>query len=27
MGGRIGFDTEMGRGSAFWIEFPLLDTG
>ncbi len=25
MGGRIGFDTEMGRGTTFWIEFPALN--
>jgi PAS domain S-box-containing protein len=23
-GGRIGFDTEAGRGTTFWIEFPAL---
>ena len=21
MGGRIGFDTELGRGTTFWVEF------
>jgi PAS domain S-box-containing protein len=24
MGGNIGFDTEIGKGTIFWIEFPLL---
>lgn len=27
MGGRIGFDTEVGRGSRFWIEFPIETAG
>jgi signal transduction histidine kinase len=22
MGGTVGFDTEVGRGSVFWIELP-----
>jgi signal transduction histidine kinase len=22
MGGRIGFDTEIGKGTTFWVEFP-----
>jgi signal transduction histidine kinase len=24
MGGRIGFDTELGRGTTFWVEFPMI---
>ena len=24
MGGRIGFDTELGRGTTFWVEFPKI---
>ena len=26
MGGRIGYRTEMGRGSTFYVEFPLVDS-
>jgi len=26
MGGHIGFESEVGRGSVFWIDFPLLLT-
>lgn len=25
MNGRIGFDSQMGVGTAFWVEFPLVD--